>query len=53
VPAAKEAIKGKGKRGRKRKSAALEAQEQDPYPGLTPRAVNWVIKARGDGRRNS
>ena len=32
--AAKEVLKGKGKRGRKRKETALEAEEVDPEPGL-------------------
>ena len=38
--AAKEIIKGKGKRGRKRKSAALEAGEPEPEA-----KVAWIIKA--------
>ena len=32
VRSAKEVIKGKGKHGRKRKSAALEADESEPEP---------------------
>jgi len=49
--AAKEATKGKGKRGRKRKHAALEAEEQDPEPGLV-RAAKEAIKGGGKRRRN-
>jgi len=49
--AAKETIKGKGKRGWKRKSAVLEAEEQDPDQGLA-RAVKEAIKGRGKRRRN-
>ena len=49
--AAKEVTKGKGKRGRKRKSAALEAEEQDPEPGLT-RAAKEAIKGGVKRRRN-
>jgi hypothetical protein len=51
--AAKEVIKGQGKRGRKRKSAALEADEleadeaeADPEPEVE-RAAEEVIKGRG------
>jgi hypothetical protein len=56
--AAKEVIKGQGKRGRKRKSAALEADEpeadeleaDEPEPESEPevaRAAKEVIKGRG------
>ncbi|SRR6266536_2758281 len=52
--AAKEVIKGQGKRGRKRKSSALEADklepESDPVPVPEPkvaRAAKEVIKGRG------
>jgi hypothetical protein len=46
--AAKEVIKGKGKRGRKRKSTALEADEPDieAEPEVA-RAVNKVINSKG------
>jgi hypothetical protein len=36
--AAKEVIKGKGKRGRKRKSAALEAGEPEPAVARVPKS---------------
>jgi hypothetical protein len=53
--AAKEVIKGKGKRGRKRKSAAVEADE--PEPDSEPevaRAVEEVINGRGKrGRKRA
>jgi hypothetical protein len=40
--AAKEVIKGKGKRGRKRKSAALEADEPEPEVArMTDAPVPW------------
>jgi hypothetical protein len=47
--AAKEVIKGQGKRGRKRKSAALEADEpeaDEPEPEVA-HAAKEVIKGRG------
>jgi hypothetical protein len=46
--AAKEVIKGKGKRGRKCKSAAVEADEPEPYsePEVA-RAAEEVINGRG------
>jgi hypothetical protein len=50
--AAKEIIKGKGKRGRRRKSTALEAGE--PEPELEPelaRSAKEVIKSKGKGGR--
>jgi hypothetical protein len=43
---AKEVIKGKGKRGRKRKSAALEADEPETEPEVA-RAAKEVINGRG------
>jgi hypothetical protein len=52
--AAKEVIKGKGKRSRKRKSAALEADEPEAdEPGADPepevaRAAEEVIKGKGN-----
>ena len=46
--AAKEVIKGKGKCDRKRKSAALGAEGQDPEPGLA-RLAKTAIK--GEGKR--
>jgi len=49
--AAKEVIKGKGKRGRKRKGTALEAEEVDPEPGLAC-AAKEAIKGRGRRGRN-
>lgn len=49
--AAKEVIKGKGKRGRKRKGTALEAEEVDPEPGLA-RAAKEAIKGWGKRGRN-
>ena len=52
--AAKEFIKGKGKRGRKRgrkrRSAALEVEEEDPEPGLAC-VAKGVIKGGGKRRR--
>ncbi|KAN0088983.1 hypothetical protein V8E51_019243 [Hyaloscypha variabilis] len=46
--AAKEVIKGKGKRGRKRKSAAVEADELEPDSELeVARAAEEVINGRG------
>lgn len=50
--AAKEAIKGKGKRGRKRKSTALEADGQDPEPGLA-HVAKAAIKGGGKRGRNA
>ena len=44
--AAKEVIKGKGKRGRKRKSAALEAEEPETEAKVV-HAAKEVIKGRG------
>jgi hypothetical protein len=44
--AEKEVIKGKGKRGWKRKSAVLEADEPEAEPEVA-RAVKEVIKGRG------
>lgn len=49
--AAKEVIKSKGKRGRKRKGTALEAEEVDPEPGLA-RTAKEAIKGRGRRGRN-
>jgi hypothetical protein len=48
--AAKEVIKGKGKRGRKRKSAALETDEPEPEPEVA-RAAKEVINGRGNRGR--
>jgi hypothetical protein len=53
--AAKEVIKGKGKRGRKRKSAAVEADEPelDSEPEVA-RAAEEVINGRGKrGRKRT
>lgn len=49
--AAKEAIQGKGKRGRKRKGTVLEAEKVDPEPGLA-RAAKEAIKGREKRGRN-
>ena len=49
--AAKEVIKGQGKRGQKRKSAALKADEPEPEPEVA-RAAKEVTNGRGKrGRR--
>ena len=48
VRAAKEVMKGKGKRGRKRMSAALEADEPEPE---VARAAKEVVKGSGKGGR--
>jgi hypothetical protein len=45
--AAKEVIKGKGKRGRKRKSAVLEADEPELDEPEVARATEEVINGRG------
>ena len=50
--AAKEVIKGKGKRGRKRKSAALEADEPESEPEVAC-AAKEVINGRGKRGRKS
>jgi hypothetical protein len=47
VCAAKEVIKGKGKRGRKHKSAMLEADEPELDEPEVARAVEEVINGRG------
>ncbi len=44
--AAKEVMKGKGKRGRKRKSVALETEEPETEPEVV-RAAKEVVKGRG------
>jgi hypothetical protein len=58
--AAKEVIKGKGKRGRKRKSTAIEADDLEPDAELdsepdseleVARAAEEVINGRGKRRR--
>jgi hypothetical protein len=49
--AAKEVIKGKGERGRKRKSAALDADE--PEPELEPELEPEVAPAAGLLRKRS
>jgi hypothetical protein len=55
--ATKEVIKGKGKRGRKRKSAAVEADEPDSELDSEPevvRAAEEVINGRGKrGRKRA
>jgi hypothetical protein len=48
LSAAEEVIKGKGKRGQKRKSAALETGEPEPEPEVA-RAAKEVINGRGKG----
>jgi hypothetical protein len=41
-PAAKEIIKGKGRRGQKRKSAVLEAGEPEPEPEPEPEVARMI-----------
>ena len=50
--AAKEVIKGRGKRGQERKSAALEAEEPEPEPEPEPEVVCAAKEAINDrGKR--